>query len=83
LQHGKVILDFMRLLPEMKPLKKELSSYKRARGSVQFPLSDPIPYDLIKKIALFRAKESTKKEKEWQATLLCVTLTIDYQTIVV
>jgi uncharacterized protein YdhG (YjbR/CyaY superfamily) len=37
--------------------KKELSEYKGAKGSVQFPLNDPIPYDLIKKIVQFRVIE--------------------------
>jgi uncharacterized protein YdhG (YjbR/CyaY superfamily) len=37
--------------------QKELSKYKVAKGSIQFPLSEPIPYDLIKKIAEFRKKE--------------------------
>lgn len=38
--------------------KKELSPYKQGKGSVQFPIDKPIPYDLVKKIVIFRAKES-------------------------
>lgn len=41
--------------------KEELSKYKGAKGSVQFPLNQPIPYDLIKRIVLYRVAESTKK----------------------
>jgi uncharacterized protein YdhG (YjbR/CyaY superfamily) len=41
--------------------KKELSKYKGAKGSVQFPLDKPIPYDLIKKIVLYRTKENLQK----------------------
>ena len=37
--------------------KKELSAYKWAKGSVQFPIDKPIPYDLIEKIVIFRIKE--------------------------
>jgi len=37
--------------------KKELSKYEGAKGSVKFPLDEPIPYALIKKIVLFRMKE--------------------------
>jgi uncharacterized protein YdhG (YjbR/CyaY superfamily) len=44
--------------------KKELSEYKGAKGSVQFPLDKPIPYDLISKITLFRVKEVLKKFKD-------------------
>jgi uncharacterized protein YdhG (YjbR/CyaY superfamily) len=41
--------------------KKELTHYKSAKGSVQFPIDKPIPYELIKKIVIFRAKENLKK----------------------
>ncbi len=49
--------------------KKELSAYKGAKGSVQFPLDQPIPYELIRKITLHRAQENkanaaAKKNKE-------------------
>jgi uncharacterized protein YdhG (YjbR/CyaY superfamily) len=37
--------------------QKELAPYKAAKGSVQFPLDQPIPYDLIKKITQFRMRE--------------------------
>jgi len=35
----------------------ELAGYKHGKGSVQFPLDEPIPYDLIKKIVEFRVEE--------------------------
>jgi uncharacterized protein YdhG (YjbR/CyaY superfamily) len=41
--------------------KKELSAYKNSKGSVQFPLNKPIPYDLIRNITEFRLKEVTRK----------------------
>jgi len=41
--------------------KEELSKYKGAKGSVQFLLDQPIPYDLIKRIVIYRVEESTKK----------------------
>jgi uncharacterized protein YdhG (YjbR/CyaY superfamily) len=41
--------------------KKELSQYKGAKGSVQFPLNRPIPYDLLEKIVKFRSKEILKR----------------------
>jgi uncharacterized protein YdhG (YjbR/CyaY superfamily) len=43
--------------------KKELSVYKSAKGSVQFPLGKPIPYDLISKVVKFRVKENAAKAK--------------------
>ena len=39
--------------------KKELSVYKGAKGSVQFPLDKPLPLDLITKIVKFRVDENT------------------------
>lgn len=38
--------------------KKELSKYKQGKGSVQFPLDQPIPYNLIKQIVQFRVAEN-------------------------
>lgn len=43
--------------------KKELSKYKTAKGSVQFPLDQPMPYALISKIVKFRVKENLAKAK--------------------
>jgi uncharacterized protein YdhG (YjbR/CyaY superfamily) len=48
--------------------KKELSQYKQAKGSVQFPIDKPIPYDLVKKIVIFRVKENRKEIKEFAAS---------------
>lgn len=35
----------------------ELSKYKTGKGSIQFPLNQEIPYDLISKIVAFRVME--------------------------
>lgn len=43
--------------------KNELSKYKQGKGSVQFPLDKPIPYDLIEQIVKFRVIENCEKEK--------------------
>lgn len=43
--------------------KKELSVYKGAKGSVQFPLDQPMPLDLIGRIVKFRVEENLKKRK--------------------
>jgi len=41
--------------------KEELSKYKSGKGSVQFPLDQPMPFDLIVKIVKFRVKENLEK----------------------
>lgn len=41
--------------------RDELSAYKNAKGSVQFPLDKSIPWPLIKEIVTFRVKEIREK----------------------
>lgn len=43
--------------------KQQLSVYKQGKGSVQFPLDQPLPIDLITEIVKFRVEENTKKSK--------------------
>ena len=43
--------------------QQELSSYKQGKGSVQFPLNQPIPYELIRRIVRFRVAENLEKAK--------------------
>lgn len=38
--------------------KSELSRYKQGKGSVQFPLNEPMPFDLIERIVKFRVMEN-------------------------
>ena len=40
---------------------KELSKYKQGKGSVQFPLNEPVPLDLIGRIVEFRLEMNRKK----------------------
>lgn len=39
---------------------EELSRYKQGKGSVQFPLDEPLPLDLIQRIVIFRVGENLK-----------------------
>ena len=41
--------------------KRELSAYEGAKGSVKFPIDQPLPLDLISKIVRFRVKENLEK----------------------
>jgi uncharacterized protein YdhG (YjbR/CyaY superfamily) len=40
--------------------KQELAAYKWAKGSVQFPIDEPLPYELVSRIVRFRVAETTK-----------------------
>lgn len=42
---------------------KELSKYKQGKGSVQFPINEPMPLDLISRIVAFRVVENHEKAK--------------------
>ncbi len=41
--------------------KDELAPYEVNKGTIRFPLSEPVPVKLIERIAKFRAKEVRKK----------------------
>lgn len=40
--------------------KQELSDYKLSKGTVQFPVDVPLPYELVRRIVKFRVAENTK-----------------------
>jgi uncharacterized protein YdhG (YjbR/CyaY superfamily) len=40
--------------------KEELSAFKTSKGAVQFPLDQPIPYELIRRIVAFKLAENLK-----------------------
>ena len=41
--------------------KKELASYKTSKGTVQFPVDEPVPLPLVARIVKFRLKENQEK----------------------
>jgi uncharacterized protein YdhG (YjbR/CyaY superfamily) len=46
----------------MEAFKKELTGYKSAKGSVQFPIHEPLPLPLIRKIVEYRVKENLERK---------------------
>lgn len=46
-----------------KALKKELAPYAASKGTLKFPLSEPMPFDLITKIVKIRVQENMHKVK--------------------
>jgi uncharacterized protein YdhG (YjbR/CyaY superfamily) len=42
---------------------KELSAYKSAKGSVQFPFDVPLPLSLVRRIVLYRVREQKAKRR--------------------
>ena len=43
--------------------KDDLAPYELSKGTIRFPLSKPVPEKLIGRIAKFRAKEVSQREK--------------------
>src|SRR5258705_1778256 len=41
---------------------KELAPYERSKGTLKFPLSEPVPVRLIERIAKFRARQLTTRD---------------------
>jgi uncharacterized protein YdhG (YjbR/CyaY superfamily) len=65
LVHFAAYEDHISFFPTSSPreaFKKELSKYKGGRGTIQFPLVEPIPYALVRKIVKYRVKENSNKK---------------------
>jgi len=60
--HNKHI-GFYPRVSAIEAFKKELSVYKGAKGSVQFPFDKPVPFALVTRIVKFRVKENLEKLK--------------------
>ncbi len=48
--------------------KDELAPYEISKGTIRFPLSQPVPVSLIERIAKFRANEVAEREQPKAAT---------------
>jgi uncharacterized protein YdhG (YjbR/CyaY superfamily) len=58
--------DHISLFPTGSPMEgfpEDLSEYRTAKGTLQFPLDKPMPYDLISRIVKFRVAENKKLAK--------------------
>ena len=50
----------------VKAFAKQLTKYKTAKGSIQFPLDKPLPLALIKKITKFRVRDAVEQDGKWR-----------------
>ena len=48
-------------------LKRDRATYEVSKGTIRFPLSQPVPVKLIARIAKIRAKEAAERAKTKQA----------------
>jgi uncharacterized protein YdhG (YjbR/CyaY superfamily) len=71
--HGRVALyfagwkDHYSLYPStdrlVTVLKDDLAPYKVTKGTIRFPLAEPVPAKLIERIAKIRVKEAAERQK--------------------
>ena len=58
-------LSFIPTGPALKPFKKELIGFATKKDSVQFLFENPLPENLIRKIAEYRKKEVEERGAKW------------------
>jgi uncharacterized protein YdhG (YjbR/CyaY superfamily) len=54
-------IGFYPRVSAIEAFKDKLASYEVSKGTVQFPLDEPIPFGLIKEMVQFRVKENLAK----------------------
>ncbi len=57
----KTYIGFYPTPSGIEAFREALSGYKGAKGSVQFPLDQPLPLDLVRRIVQFRVEENAAK----------------------
>jgi len=50
----------------VKAFAKDISGFKTAKGSIQFPLEKPLPLPLIRKMTAFRIRELKEEDRKWR-----------------
>ena len=53
-------IGFFPKVSAIEAFKEKLVSYQTSKGTIQFPIDEPMPFDLIKEIVKFRVKENSK-----------------------
>ncbi len=67
LVHFAAFSSHISFFPTPSPIvafEKELEPYETSKGTIKFPMNEPIPFDLITKIVKFRVKQNQNKIKE-------------------
>lgn len=59
-------VTFMPTGPALLPFKEDLSKYKTGKDTIQFPLDQELPIDLISKIARHRMQEVEEHDAKWK-----------------
>jgi len=58
-------MNFMPTPGALQPFMDELADYKLGKGTIQLPYDQPIPRDLIARIAAYRACDVRENDARW------------------
>jgi uncharacterized protein YdhG (YjbR/CyaY superfamily) len=58
-------LNFMPTGPSLEPFRDELKGYTTGKDTIQFPYEKPLPKELIRKIAEYRARDVRENNARW------------------
>jgi uncharacterized protein YdhG (YjbR/CyaY superfamily) len=58
-------LNFMPTRTALEPFKDELAKYTTGKDTIQFPYDKPLPKGLIRKIAIYRARDVRENDARW------------------
>jgi uncharacterized protein YdhG (YjbR/CyaY superfamily) len=61
----KAHLNFMPTPSSLAPFADELAAYKTGKGTIQFPYDRPLPAELIRRIASYRARDVRENDARW------------------
>ncbi len=54
-------ISFFPKVSAIQAFKDKLANYETSKGTIRFPLNEPIPFDLVEEIVRFRVKENQSK----------------------
>lgn len=52
--------------PVVRAFKKDLAKFKPSGSTIKFPLTEPLPLSLIRRMVAFRVKLSLEKDGKWR-----------------
>jgi uncharacterized protein YdhG (YjbR/CyaY superfamily) len=58
-------LNFMPTRSSLEPFQEELAGYETGKDTIQLPYDQPLPRELIEKIAAYRVKEVAEDDALW------------------
>lgn len=58
-------INFMPTRSALEPFKEELRGFKTGKDTIQLPYDKPLPKTLIKKIAMYRARDVRENDAHW------------------